>query len=248
MDMSILRDLFAQVAEAAKVLGKDEAFRKKVLDARVRLAPLRIGKEGQLQEWQEDWDLEAPERTHRHVSHLFGLHPGFEISPLRTPELAAAARKSLELRGDEGTGWSLAWKINFWARLQEGERAGRLLSLLLGPARTYPNMFDAHPPFQIDGNFGGSAGILEMLAQSHVKDESGRFILALLPALPRAWPAGSVRGFKARGGLRVDFDWKEGKVSRLRLVADQDGERTLMFNGKTERVELRKGIPLELKG
>ncbi|MEK7475728.1 MAG: glycoside hydrolase family 95 protein [Candidatus Coatesbacteria bacterium] len=246
MDMSILRDLFDAVAGASRVLERDVAFRAKVLDARARLAPLAIGKAGQLQEWQEDWDLEAPERGHRHVSHLFALHPSAQITLLATPDLAAAARKSLELRGDAGTGWSLAWKVNFWARLHDGERSHRLLAMLLQPERSYPNLFDAHPPFQIDGNFGGAAGILEMLVQSHALDGRGGFVIHLLPALPPAWPSGSVRGLRARGGVLVDLDWEAGRLARAVLTAKERRDQAVRVGGVTRRVILEPGIPTEV--
>ncbi|MES1183627.1 MAG: glycoside hydrolase family 95 protein [Myxococcales bacterium] len=224
MDNAILRDLFDATAEAAQRLGVDVDFRARVQAARERLPPYRIGRGGQLQEWLDDWDLDAPEPNHRHVSHLFGLHPSQQISPQRTPELAAAARRSLELRGDAGTGWSLAWKLNLWARLHDAERAYTLLQLLLSPERTYTNLFDAHPPFQIDGNFGATAGVLEMLVQS----EPGR--LHLLPALPEAWPSGSLRGVRARGGLQLDFSWREGQVVALSITSQS-----------AQRVELQLG-------
>jgi alpha-L-fucosidase 2 len=216
MDIAILRDLLEATAEASALLGVDTEFRQELLDIRRELPPHRIGRGGQLQEWQEDWDLEAPEPHHRHVSHLFGLHPSHQISPGRTPELAAAARRTLELRGDEATGWSLAWKVNFWARLWDGERSYQLLKFLLSPDRTYTNLFDAHPPFQIDGNFGGAAGILEMLVQS----EMGR--LHLLPALPAAWKRGRLCGVRARGGLTVDFDWEHGRLVTATLKSSID--------------------------
>ncbi|MDT0319015.1 glycosyl hydrolase family 95 catalytic domain-containing protein [Streptomyces millisiae] len=211
MDMQILRDLFQAVADAAALLGTDADFRTRVLSLRDRLAPTRVGAQGQIQEWQADWDAGAPEQTHRHVSHLYGLHPSNQITVRGTPSLAQAARVTLERRGDAGTGWSLAWKINFWARLEDGARSYQLLRAQLTPERTAPNLFCLHPPFQIDGNFGATAGIAEWLLHSHAGETH------LLPALPPELPAGQVTGLLARGGHTVDLAWAGSVLTRATL-------------------------------
>jgi alpha-L-fucosidase 2 len=211
MDRQIVRDLFGHTIEAATLLAKDESLRADLARARKRLAPDAIGKSGQLQEWLEDWDDAAPEPQHRHVSHLYAIYPSSQINVRDTPKFIDAAKVTLDKRGDLATGWGTAWRLCLWARMGDGERAHRILKGLLGPERTYPNMFDAHPPFQIDGNFGGAAGILEMIVQSWGGE------LRLLPALPKAWSEGSVRGIRARGGLRLDMDWRAGRVVRLEL-------------------------------
>ena len=247
MDSQILRDLFAHTLQAAAILGKDEPFRKELAATRARLAPDQIGSSGHLQEWLEDWDLQAPERHHRHVSHLYGLYPGRDIHRRENPELAAAVAKSLDLRGDRATGWATAWRIVLWTHLADGDRAHRILSHLISPGLTYPNMFDAHPPFQIDGNFGGAAGIAEMLMQSrliHTTREGKSTSLVeieLLPALPKAWPQGSVRGLRARGGFEVDLSWREGKLLEATVRSQLGGTARLIHGGTSRDVPIPRG-------
>ncbi len=247
MDLAIIRELFANVIRASRILGRDEDLRRELEEKLPRLLPYQIGRRGQLQEWSEDFEEAEPQ--HRHLSHLYPLHPGAEITKRQTPDLFEAARRSLELRGDGGTGWARAWKINLWARLGDGDRAYKLLHNLIQPARVaagkytraglLPNLFCSHPPFQIDGNFGATAGIAEMLLQSHAGE------LHLLPALPSAWPEGAIRGLCARGGFEVSIAWSKGRLvsaavfSKLgTAITVRYGERTVQLPAVPGRYRL----------
>jgi len=236
MDAQLLRDLFGQCIEAAALLDVDAEFAARLRGLRDRLPPHRIGAAGQLQEWQQDWDMQAPEIHHRHVSHLYALHPSSQINVRDTPGLAAAARRSLEIRGDEATGWGIGWRLNLWARLRDPARAYAVLEKLLSPARSYPNLFDAHPPFQIDGNFGGTAGITEMLLQSW-----GGTIF-LLPALPAAWPQGRVAGLRVRGAATLeDMHWKDRLLVRATLRSVRGGHYRIDYREQQVELELEAG-------
>ena len=235
-DQQIVWDLFNNTIEAARELGVDAAYSKKLASMRDKLVGPKIGKWGQLQEWMEDKD--DPKDHHRHISHLYAVYPGRQIAPLTTPELAAAAKTSLNARGDGGTGWSRAWKISMWARLNDGNRAHKVLNDMAS-RNFYDNLFDCifdlRPPFQIDGNFGYTAGVSEMLVQSHAG------VIHLLPALPDAWATGSVKGLRARGGVEVSFAWKDGKAHDVTLTATRDVKLTLRMNGKVSELSLSAG-------
>ncbi|MDR3700582.1 MAG: glycoside hydrolase family 95 protein [Candidatus Sulfopaludibacter sp.] len=260
MDRQIVRTLFGETIAAATTLGADAALRDQLAQMRARIAPNQVGKYGQLKEWMED--LDDPKDTHRHVSHLWGVYPGSEITPYGTPDLEKAARQSLLFRGDEATGWSLAWKLNLWARFLDGDHAYRILQNLIYPATDktkttpshaglFPNMFDAHPPFQIDGNFGATAGIAEMLLQSDdpygtptsltpVEAGDAAFV-NLLPALPSALRNGSVSGLRARGGLAVAIDWRDGKLVKATLTASETKPVKVRYNGREIALQAKAG-------
>ncbi|MBS7256203.1 glycoside hydrolase family 95 protein [Flavobacterium branchiicola] len=251
-DLAMIRECFDKTIKASKVLNTDADFREKLEKALAKLYPYQIGKKGNLQEWYFDWEDDEPK--HRHQSHLFGLFPGNHITPEKTPDLAEASRKTLEIKGDETTGWSKGWRINLWARLWDGNRAYKMYRELLRyvdpdgkktekPRRgggTYPNLFDAHPPFQIDGNFGGAAAVAEMLVQS---DENE---IRLLPALPDAWEEGAVKGICARGGFEIEMNWSNKELQKVVVSSKKGGKTTLVFGDKKREIVLKKGEKQEI--
>ena len=246
-DMAILRELFKNTIKGAKILGIDEAYQARLQNAIDHLAPYKIGHRGNLQEWYYDWDDQ--EIHHRHQSHLLGLHPFFQISMDKTPDLAAAAAKTLEIKGDYSTGWSTGWRISLWARLHRADKSYAMIRKLLNYVRpanynnpknrpsggTYPNLFDAHPPFQIDGNFSGTAGFCEMLMQSDGEN------MELLPALPKEWPAGEIKGIKARGNYELSIVWNNGKVSKATITSKNAGKLNVKYNGKQSVLNFKAG-------
>ena len=251
-DLAMIRACFINTIDAAMALNTDVAFIKELERALHRLHPFKVGKKGNLQEWYYDFEDEDPK--HRHQSHLFGLHPGHQITPMKTPELANACRKTLEIKGDETTGWSKAWRINLWARLGDGNHAYKMIRELLkyvepdgkltgkgGGGGTYPNLFDACPPFQIDGNFGGAAAFAEMLVQSSENE------ITLMPALPEAWKNGSVKGLCARGGFEIAMDWKNGKVTKVTVLNKSGNKGKLIYAGEKYNLDIEKGKSTDLK-
>jgi alpha-L-fucosidase 2 len=240
-DQQIVYDLFSNYIEASEALDVDKAYREKIKVMRARLLGPQIGKWGQLQEWMEDWD--DPNDKHRHHSHLFGVYPGRQITMQSTPEFAKAALVSVIARGDKNTEWSTAWKINIYARLYQSERAYSLINNMFSNC-LLENMFGVHPPFQMDGNFGFTAGVAEMLLQSHYRDEKG-YVLQILPALPNAWPNGEVKGLRARGGLTVDISWKNSKLTKLKISTEIGGTFSVQYNNKQISKTLAKNSKWE---
>ena len=245
-DLAIIRELFKNTIKGAKALGIDNDYQQQLQSALNRLRPYHIGKRGNLMEWYHDW--EDQDWHHRHQSHLLGLYPFHQISVNKTPELAAAATKTLEIKGDNSTGWSTGWRINLWARLHRADKAYQIYRKLLTyvspevykdskhrSGGTYPNLFDAHPPFQIDGNFGGTAGVCEMLMQCDGET------MHLLPALPKEWPAGEIKGIKARGNYEINLVWNNGKVSKASITSKNAGNLTVKYNGKQKALNFKAG-------
>lgn len=248
-DLAMIRECFTKTIKASRLLNKDVGFRDSLQSALEKLYPYQIGKKGNLQEWYYDWEDAEPQ--HRHQTHLFGLYPGTHITTDKTPLLAEAAKKTLEIKGDISTGWSTGWRINLWARLKEGNHAYKILRALLtyvepdgakttnysNGGGTYPNLLDAHPPFQIDGNFGGAAGVVEMLLQS--SDEEGTI---LFPALPDAWPSGTISGICARGGFELALHWEKGKLTSAELLSKAGNDCIVHYKDKTIQFKTKKGM------
>jgi alpha-L-fucosidase 2 len=255
MDHQIIKSLFKICIKASEILNNDQKFADTLKILLPKIAPYQIGRFGQLQEWMED--IDDPDNKHRHVSHLWGVYPGHEINWQDTPEFMEAAKQSLIARGDEGAGWSLAWKISFWARFRDGNHAWQMVQTLLRPfgkiepgkksnesyhGGTYPNLMDACPPFQIDGNFGGAAGIVEMLMQSHLGS------IDILPALPDEIPQGLIRGIRARGGFELDFKWAEGRLTSLKVISNGGMPLSIRYKDREYISETRKGEVLKFDG
>ncbi|HRX10334.1 MAG TPA: glycoside hydrolase family 95 protein [Draconibacterium sp.] len=246
MDMAIIKETFARTIEASEKLGIDKKLSDELKEKQTKLLPYKIGKKGQLQEWE--FDFEEPEPEHRHLAHLYGFHPGDQITKEKTPDLFEPVRKTLELRGDAATGWSMGWKINFWARMYDGDHAQKIIKNFFNYVEDgskqykggglYPNLFDAHPPFQIDGNFGYTAGVAEMLLQSHESK------IRLLPALPTDWSGGKISGLKARGNIEVSMEWENGKLIQATLISGKNKTALVDYNGKTIEIVLKENQPL----
>ncbi|MEL6390909.1 MAG: glycoside hydrolase family 95-like protein, partial [Bacteroidota bacterium] len=251
-DLALCRETFLNTITAAEILNTDRTFIKELQEIHANLHPYQISKKGgYLQEWYHDWEDEDPK--HRHQSHLFGLYPGHHLSPETTPKITEAVKQTLNVKGDKSTGWSQGWKINLWARLKDGNRAYQLYRELLKYREptgfsfdfskgggTYPNLFDAHPPFQIDGNFGGAAGVLEMLIHSSESD------IHILPACPDVWDHGMLYGVKARGGFELRFRWYDGEVTALSIYSDHGGDTVVHYNNRRVEVHLDAGQTLDI--